>query len=512
VGKNGKFGYVNRRGKEITPLKYDKAMRFYWDVGKVCINGKWGLVNKRGKEITPLIYDEIRGHQDPIVKLNGKYGYLNRKTGKLLTPIKYDKAEEWHQILDFLNDGFGHDDLAKVKLKGKWGCIDLHGNEIVPLKYSGIEINQTDKPYVAARLNGKWGFVGDHGTEITLFEYDSVRCFYERRARVEKNGKYGFIDDKGDVVIPTIYDDCETHFVKEFDGNRRIFPIWIKSDGKYGYVDINGKVIVPPVYEYATSLYDGKGLAAVVLNGKVGFIDETGKEVILFIYEPDFDKPYNYRFHGDFANVKFNGKWGVIDKNNRVVIPFLYDAFLENQNVGWRYALHDGKKWGIDAQGNEWRMRKDPDARTFKDYLHAVTWEEVAPCFSALSLLVYNDIPEYELAIYKENFNNFLNKQPKSSQDIIRIHHSYYTKNRNVDVTLYNVKRKCSYGYFDWGEILDMEVRIEDNLTLSDAEVVAVCLWGACDRLPMTEKEIKNFLNGLHEQVKTLDENHRLPL
>ena len=23
VGKNGKFGYINRRGKEITPIKYD---------------------------------------------------------------------------------------------------------------------------------------------------------------------------------------------------------------------------------------------------------------------------------------------------------------------------------------------------------------------------------------------------------------------------------------------------------------------------------------------------------
>jgi hypothetical protein len=142
MGKNGKFGYVNRRDEEITPLKYDKAMRFDWDAGKVCINGKWGLVNKRGKEITPLIYDEIRGSQDPIVKLNGKYGYLNRKTGKLLTPVKYDKAEEWTQILDFSDDSFGHNDLAKVRLNGKWGCIDLRGNEVVPLKYDEIDINQ----------------------------------------------------------------------------------------------------------------------------------------------------------------------------------------------------------------------------------------------------------------------------------------------------------------------------------------------------------------------------------
>jgi hypothetical protein len=55
-----------------------------------------------------------------------------------------------------------------------------------------------------------------------------------------------------------------------------------------------------------------------------------------------------------------------------------------------------------------------------------------------------------------------------------------------------------------------MEVRIEDNLTLSDAEIVAVCLWGACDQWPMTEKGMENFLNGLKEQTKTLDENRRM--
>jgi hypothetical protein len=47
VGKNGKFGYITCKGERLTPLKYDKAMRIYWDVGKVCINGKWSLRRAR---------------------------------------------------------------------------------------------------------------------------------------------------------------------------------------------------------------------------------------------------------------------------------------------------------------------------------------------------------------------------------------------------------------------------------------------------------------------------------
>ena len=57
--------------------------------------------------------------------------------------------------------------------------------------------------------------------------------------------------------------------------------------------------------------------------------------------------------------------------------------------------------------------------------------------------------------------------------------------------------------YFDWEEILDMEVRIEDDLTLSDAEIAAVCIWEACDQVLATEENIRNFLDMLHEQVKS---------
>jgi hypothetical protein len=51
VGKDGKLGYINSKGVQITPLKYDRAMRFHWDVGKAMINDKWGFVDEKGKEI-----------------------------------------------------------------------------------------------------------------------------------------------------------------------------------------------------------------------------------------------------------------------------------------------------------------------------------------------------------------------------------------------------------------------------------------------------------------------------
>jgi len=261
-----------------------------------------------------------------------------------------------------------------------------------------------------------------------------------------------------------------------------------------------------PFVSYEESL---QKLAAVVLNGATGFIDEAGKLVIPCMYEPDFDNRYNYFFYGYFANVKQGGKWGVIDIDNHVILPFLYDEFLENCNAGFRYALRDGKKWSVDATGNEWELKKNPDARTFKDYLHTVEWTKVAECFRTYFSFDEEDVEQY-LKAYEINFYNFKSKKIKPSENIIRIHIRYYEsewESSPVDAHLFSVKDNCSYAIFDWDEILDMEVRLEDNLTLNDVQIVAVCIYVASHHAVATEESLKRFLNKLDEQSKTLDEN-----
>jgi hypothetical protein len=212
------------------------------------------------------------------------------------------------------------------------------------------------------------------------------------------------------------------------------------------------------------------------------------------------------------ANVKLNGKWGVIDRDEQVIIPFIYDDFVENRCVCWRYAVRDGRKVGIDTRCNEWDMQKNPDARTFRDYLQTVTWEEVAESFRRLNLLpgetkeqlLPGMTEEQALVIYELDFNNFKTKQPAPSQDIIRIHTAYYEHRTAIDAELYSVRNECAYVFFDWAEILDMEIRVEDNLVFTDAEAVAICIWRVCDCYPMTEELIENHLGGMAEMMKTL--------
>ena len=128
--RTGLWGWLSYKNKWIILPKYESAKSFSEGLAAVQLNGKWGFVNKTGKEVTPLKYDDVANsssYSDVLkkgsfseglaaVQLNGKWGFVN-KTGKEVTPLKYDDA--W----DF-SEG-----LALVKLKKKFGFIDQQGHE-----------------------------------------------------------------------------------------------------------------------------------------------------------------------------------------------------------------------------------------------------------------------------------------------------------------------------------------------------------------------------------------------
>jgi hypothetical protein len=91
---------------------------------------------------------------------------------------------------------------------------------------------------------------------------------------------------------------------------------------------------------------------------------------------------------------------------------------------------------------------------------------------------------EESLSIFETNFYNFKSKRPQPSQDILRI---FAHRPERRGSALYCAEAGDSTLFLPWAEILDMEVRIEDGLTLSDAEVVAIGILEATDDCPETE-------------------------
>jgi hypothetical protein len=66
-------------------------LHFHEGLARVTLNGKWGFIDKTGKEIVPPMYDHTWGFHEGLaaVELNNKWGFID-KTGKLIVPPMYD--------------------------------------------------------------------------------------------------------------------------------------------------------------------------------------------------------------------------------------------------------------------------------------------------------------------------------------------------------------------------------------------------------------------------------------
>ena len=251
-------------GKVVISLKYDWARSFSEGLAPVRLNGKYGYINKSGKLVLPLKYEDAWDFREGLapVELSGMWGYIN-KSGKLVIPLKYQSA------------GFFSEGLAHVKLFGKYGFIDKSGKVVVPFKYydarafsEGLASVCLEEHIDNIGLSYLWGFIDKSGNTVIPHLYYRVSDFHEGLANI------------GNAIItisePLI--DKSNKWVqwpfREYYGDWYFIEGFARvcshSNHKWGFIDKSKKSVVPPKYDEARHF--SEGLAAVSLNGKWGFI------------------------------------------------------------------------------------------------------------------------------------------------------------------------------------------------------------------------------------------------
>ena len=354
-------------GKVAVDFKYDEVRIFSEEMAAVKVSGKWGFINKSGKEVIAPVYRVVSDFENGFARVNqnGSWGCIN-KEGKIIIPIKYEALLNFSEGLAGALDGFfifteaGYLDmfgntaipfkygvvgsfsggLAPVSLSGKYGFIDRNGNEIIPFEYDdacafhGYNI-------VPVKKNGKWGAIDSRGTEVIPFKYDDIfkksdsanryvhKGFREGMLSVKLNGKWGYVNQYGVEVIPMLFDEVATFF--------RGGMASVRLNDKWGYVNLSGDIVVQPKYDDVNDFFDD--LTSVSLNGKWGYVDKAGKEIIPLKYD------YAKEFNDGLGAVKVGDKWGYIDKTGKEVIPFIYeDADYFSENLA---AVKKDGKWGF---------------------------------------------------------------------------------------------------------------------------------------------------------------------
>ncbi len=216
VSKNGSRGLVDSTGKLVIPVnnrevkvlnkdfamvdrythhfsgKYDDY-HYENDHFIVIKDGKYGVIDKDGKEIFPVEYDEIQvglGGRGLCIKKDGKWG-MAFYTGVFVTPCKYEERPY------LCGEG-----LIAIRQNGKYGLIDLSGKQILEPKYAEIKYFSNGGAEVvafkSAKADGKYchGMIDKNGNEVVPCKYYSVASLNDGFACVQEGARHELADEK----------------------------------------------------------------------------------------------------------------------------------------------------------------------------------------------------------------------------------------------------------------------------------------------------------------------------
>lgn len=357
VKKHNKYGY-KENGHWVVRPRYDSVTTFSENRIAVMKNGKWGFINERGKKITRRHFAEVTSFQGGLAavrkKANGRWYLLNRDgtffedhvydTIVLIDSIAIAKAANWHT----------GDTLAAIwKFPGQiiHSGIDstaLHGQQLV-LMYERPQFHPQRKTYrdVAQIISTRGTaitpviFIEDsflhaqtvvtevlYGEQAVLTRsaelspwYSQIVAIDAQHYAVKKSWRTGVMDTSFHVRVPLLYtavEDAGPNFI-------------VRAQAGEFLIDTGGHLLTT-AYHSITHLKDGVCIAQKdALHTVCVFITADGKvagETYGHIYAPS---------EGIFRVVSADfRRYSYVDSSGRRITPW-YDrsvVFIPEERGG----------------------------------------------------------------------------------------------------------------------------------------------------------------------------------
>lgn len=339
ANKQGKYGLLDKSGKELLPFAYDELSLQNATQLKAIDRVKTVFVDTLGRITTPenaysYVDDFHDGFAPAIDQLTGQTGVISYK-GRIVVGFQYDEVQ---------NLGKG---LFKVRKGDKRGVIDSLVRTVVPLIYE--DITQL-KDNFAAKKDGKWGLVDKTNKTIVPFRYDDIFLADSESVIVVENGKKGVLSFDGKRIIPVSYDNIGMDMPGYYTVTRK---------GKTGLFDSNGKEVLPIAYSTLFPVSPEFIIAKKdLLSGVTNVKEET---VVPFMYIIRISDK------GLFVFSDSKGKNGVFNIKGKQIMPFAYDRvdILNNGTI----AASKAKRWGVfDKQGKQIIPMEYDGIESFYDY------------------------------------------------------------------------------------------------------------------------------------------------
>lgn len=191
---------INTQGNVVLETDYDEIGMFK-DGLAICIrNGKWGIIDRSGKEIVKSKYQFITEFDSCYLLNQGdKYGLYLPVCGKVIKP-------------QYLEISCSAGNCAIVRKNDKYGLLDLEtGNTVLEPRYVEMGYFGEGTVYVCSWPN-RYGIVSNNGDIIVpadgTYRLDPNEGFGDALAPICKNDKWGY------VVNPLVYSKWDTNVLE----------------------------------------------------------------------------------------------------------------------------------------------------------------------------------------------------------------------------------------------------------------------------------------------------------
>lgn len=186
------------------------------------------------------------------------YWTVMDKSGKFLKDVRFFNFYVKNIYTEY--QIFNDNSLASImNSNDKWGAIDKTGKTIIPFKYESLRV--FTEGLASFSRGGKFGFIDIYGNEVIKPQFDDVSGFYNGIA-VVRVGKTAYcIDKTGKKIDGTESLPTDTYFVEngqDEDGNI-IYLVYspgkyvvINRDGKFGFGEIEFTPSLPTADEMSS--------------------------------------------------------------------------------------------------------------------------------------------------------------------------------------------------------------------------------------------------------------------